>query len=219
VPYGLVRTVEPGALLTTAEAKLWLRVEVADDDALIDALVKAAVDYAETVTGRSLVTQTWRLTLDRFPGGLSAESTAAYRAAHAGERAPGAAVLEDQAIRLPRPRLIAVTALQYVDTAGVTQTLAATEYQVAGATEPARLLPAYGKVWPVTRWQAEAVTVTYTAGYGAAAAVPEGLRLAVKLILAHWYERREETVTGTIIAQIPLGAEALLRSYWTGEIA
>ena len=33
---------------------------------------------------------------------------------------------------------------------------------------------------------------------------------AILLIVAEWYQHRENTITGTIIAKIPLGAEQLL---------
>lgn len=38
----------------------------------------------------------------------------------------------------------------------------------------------------------------------------------VRLIVAHWYMNREEVVSGTTVAQIPLGAEALISQLrWT----
>ena len=54
--------------MSLTEAKLHLRVEVTDDDALITALISAARQYAETLTQRQFVTATWKLVLDSFPG-------------------------------------------------------------------------------------------------------------------------------------------------------
>ena len=57
--------VEPVSLL---EAKAHLRVDIPDDDALISALITAAGHYAETLTRRAFIAQSWKLVLDSFPG-------------------------------------------------------------------------------------------------------------------------------------------------------
>ncbi len=53
----------------------------------------------------------------------------------------------------------------------------------------------------------EPVTIDYTAGFGAAAAVPRDLRQAVLLLVAYWYENRDA------IASAPLTVERLVASY------
>ena len=70
-------------LITTAsalavslvEAKAHLRVDVADDDALITAYITAATEMAEQATGRAIMPQTWQLTLDAFPSALALTRT------------------------------------------------------------------------------------------------------------------------------------------------
>mgnify|MGYP000229230516 CR=1 FL=1 len=152
-------SVEP---VTLAEAKLHLRVDVADDDALITALITAARQRAEFITQRTLITTTWELSQDAF--GCS--------------------------LRLQYPRVIAVSALTYLDSAGVLQTLAPSEYIVDAASEPGQVVPGYGKTWPDTYAVPNAVKVRYTAGYGAtAASVPLAIRqwmlFAVGLMYAY----------------------------------
>ena len=50
--------------VTLAEAKAWCRIDAADEDALVVALIAAARLHVESVTGRALIEQQWRLTLD-----------------------------------------------------------------------------------------------------------------------------------------------------------
>jgi uncharacterized phiE125 gp8 family phage protein len=55
--------------VTRGEAKAHLRIETDEDDALIDGLIETATAHFDGwtgVLGRCLVTQTWRLKLDRF---------------------------------------------------------------------------------------------------------------------------------------------------------
>jgi len=65
---GLIRASGPSSEpVTLAEAKLRLRVDHNDEDALIGALIASARESAEHELGRSIIATTWVLTLDRFP--------------------------------------------------------------------------------------------------------------------------------------------------------
>lgn len=60
------------------------------------------------------------------------------------------------------------------------------------------------------------VKVTYVAGYGATDSfVPEVFKHAIKLMIGHFYENREEVVVGSGLtaSQIPLGVERLLNPH------
>jgi hypothetical protein len=72
------------------------------------------------------------------------------------------------------------------------QVMPATDYTVDLACEPARITPVFGKIWPITLPQIGAVTVTFDTGYGAASAVPEGLKSWIKLRVGSLYAHREE---------------------------
>ena len=168
--------------ITLAEAKLHLRVDSSDDDDLITAQISAAREYVEAATGRALVQRTVALRLDAFPAGD---------------------------IVLPLGRAVSVSSIGYIDTAGAAQTLAGGLYSADVNAQPARIAPAYGESWPSTRAQTAAVTVTFVAGYGAAAAVPAAAVVAIKLLVAHWYESREAVVVGTISGPLPMAVDAL----------
>lgn len=214
--YGLVRTVPPAEeVISLPEARLHLRVDADDvtQDSLIDSLRKAARKYVEDTLGRTLTLSTWQLTLDRFylPVGRDSwgwEDDHGYPYYDLGYNC--------SVIPLPRPPLLSVVSVRYVDTAGVLQTLAPAAYQADTTREPGRILPAYATVWPVPRIQPAAVTITFTAGYPTTADIPEGLKAAVRLLLAHWYEHREAAAE-TSLSELPLGVQALLGQHWHGS--
>ena len=65
LPRGLARVAGPAyEPLTLAEAKLYLRVDHADDDQAILRLIQSAREMAEEYLRRSLITQDWQLDLE-----------------------------------------------------------------------------------------------------------------------------------------------------------
>jgi uncharacterized phiE125 gp8 family phage protein len=178
--------VEP---LTLQEAKDWMRIDAATEDALIEVLIPAARRWAEGYARRALITQTWDLVLDCFP-------------------------VNPVEILLPMPTLQSVTSINYIDTAGASQLLDPAAYQVDTVGEPGRIAPAFGTVWPQTREQLNAVTIRFVAGYGVAAQdVPEGIRNGMLMLIAHMFERRESTVVGATATKVPMSAEWLVDPY------
>ena len=174
-------TQEPVSL---AEAKQHLRVDGGDDDLLIGSLITAARQAAETKTGRQLITARWKLVLDAFPGPSLMQS-----ATGASFSLPGHAIL------LAKCPVQAVVTIEYLDMNGTTQVIPASDYVLDVACEPARITPVFGKTWPPTLPQMGAVSVTFDAGYGAASAVPEGLKSWIKLRLGSLYAHREEVAS------------------------
>jgi len=153
--------------LTLAEAKSQVRETTSDRDTELTAMLGAAVaqlDGREGLLGRAMVTQTWELLLDAFPCGD---------------------------IELPLPPLQSVTSISYVDEDGATQTLATSVYGVDTTCEPGVVHLKYDQEWPATRDERNAVTIRFVCGYGAAAAVPERLKSAMKLHIADLDANRE----------------------------
>lgn len=187
----LKRTVAPEAPpVSLSEARLWLRLDGDAEDLLIDQLLTDATDYIEGPDGIGLAMaeQTWTYSLDAFPS----------------------------EIRIPLGPVLAVSSITYVDTDGAQQTLDPAEYQVDTSGRTARIRPAYGRSWPSTRGDMNAVVVTFTAGFDQ---VPGDLKRALFLLVGHWYVNREAVVTGPSAAEIPLAVEAILNKYRVGRIA
>ena len=176
--------------LSVAEAKSHLRVDITDDDTVIGEYISSARVFAEGVTRRAFVAQTWDYTLDRFPTG---------------------------AIKLPMQPVTSVSYVQYVDATGTTQTFTegtspdVTKYDVFTDGPRSTIVPKYNQVWPDTRDHPNVVTVRFVAGY---TTFPADLKQALRLLVGHQYENREAVIIGfTVIETLPLAVQSFLSPY------
>ena len=208
MPVSLQRV--PGTItepVSLDDMKNALRVDFTDDDALIGGLITAARYHAESLTGRSLVNQQWIYNLDNFPywcfaGGQYAPSLPAPSTWNNG--AMNTRWLEYVTIDIPRPPLVTLDSIKFIDQNYEQQTLDTSQYVVDTASEPARVLPAANLSWPVTAYVPNAVTLSFTAGYDS---VPEPIKVAIRLMVTNWYENRADSAT------VPKAAEYILSSY------
>lgn len=100
-----------------------------------------------------------------------------------------------------------ITHIKYYDADNVQQTLATTKYEVYkenGITK-IKILDA-----PVVYNRMDAIEIRMVCGYGAASAVPDAAKAAIKLTVGHLFEHREDVVIGTIVAKLDLGSQYLL---------
>jgi uncharacterized phiE125 gp8 family phage protein len=174
--------------VTQAEAQLWCKQDDDTDDDIFDSLIIGARDWVEQYTGRALINQTWTQIIDyRFPS----------------------------VITLPHPPLSSITSLAYTDTAGNAQTLTEdTDFIASTNQTPPILYEAWTKSWPSVRPVREAITVTYVAGYGAAAAnVPDVFKIAMRQLILHWYDQRPAVAIGTISKTLELTLSAILSAH------
>ena len=158
--------------VTTAEAKTWLHIDGSDEDTLIANLVKAYRKKVESWQRRALITQTWTLTADCFDDLKDASG----------------------ALIIPKPVLQSITSIAYIDTDGDSQTWSSALYSVDIASQPGRVTPIYGEVYPSTRNIPNAVTIVFIAGYGTAqSTVPEETKTAIKILVGCDLARGDET--------------------------
>lgn len=179
-----LHTAADGLALELGVVKAHLRVDHTTEDALIEALIGTATEWVETFTARALLTQTWDALYDRAPAVLL----------------------------LPKSPVASVTHVKYIDTNGTQTTWSSAEYQVDIASEPARIVPAYGYTWPAVRPQMHPWEVRYVCGYGAPDDIPMGIRQAMLLIIGHWFEHRESVADFQVFG-VPLASEHLLWRY------
>lgn len=164
IPWSLEHSSGPAfEPVTLAEVKAHGVIETDEDDGLLTGMIIAAREYLEAVLSRALIAQTWVLRLDRFPSG---------------------------SFHLPRPPLASITSLEYVNLAGVQQTLDPTAYQVDTKAHVGRVAPAYNTVWPPAKSVPNAVEVTYVSGWASRGAVPEPIREKLRALAVDLYRTR-----------------------------
>jgi uncharacterized phiE125 gp8 family phage protein len=176
--------VEP---LSLAEAKDYLRVEHADDDDVIAALIASARAHVEAATRRALITQTWRHSRDAWPR-------------------------DGRIAVLPAP-LKALVGARVYDQDGTPQEIDLESFVVDTVSAPGVVafppwsVPSPGRA-------VAGVELDVTVGYGDAAAdVPAPLALATRLLLAHWYEYRGVVAPNGATATLPMGVAELIAPY------
>jgi hypothetical protein len=193
--------------VTLAEAKLFGKIDVTDDDALITDLIAGARKALEERWDWSFVTQTWDYFLDTFPW----ESWAFPPGGGDPLLRPmqGIQLVGGAPILLPRQPIQSVTSVKYTDYLGVQSTVSSGDYtaDVTNNRQP-RIVPNIGKSWPVVTLQVlNAVVVRFVSGYGAASAVPEQAKLTIKKLVNYWYYNRENA--GTFPAWVDMDLESL----------
>ena len=170
--------------LSLDEAKAFLRVEHTDDDALIAALAAGSCIHVETQTRRALITQHWRLSFDGWP--------------------------EEGRIAIRPGPLQEITAARVYDFDG---NVRAIDLQSFALDLGASALAFAPWAMPQPGRLAAGIELDVTVGYGDAATdVPEPLRQAIRLLIAHWYENRGLAAIGTVTV-LPSTVAALIAPY------
>ena len=186
--------VEP---LTVAEAKLHLRVDISDDDAYIGTLITAAREWVEAYLDRTLITTQLILRAAEFP---------------------------TEELELARPPMVAsgtatAVVITYTLADTTTATLSTALYRVDRTSTPGNVAPIINGTWPSDVIEdANAVAVTYWAGYGpTSASVPATIRHAMLMLIGHWYESRSTVLVGVTSKPLEFAVESLLASNNWGQ--
>ena len=169
--------------VTLAEAKAWARIDGMDDDTILASLIGAARGAAEEFLRRSLITQTWKLTLDMscsrgydLPEGVyDLPVTALYGAL-------------PHTLGLPKGPVSAITSVTTYDLSNASSVFDPTNYRVDAAG--ARLILNSGAVWPGGLRPQGGTEIVYVAGYGTAANVPQPIKTGILIHVASLFEQR-----------------------------
>jgi len=180
--------VEP---LDVSEIKAHLRIDHSDEDDDLDTLIADVREALEREHWTQFCTATYDQYFDSFGDPMT----------------------------LRRPPVGTVASVKYTDTAGDEQTVAATVWEQGLVNKVGVVRLKYDQVWPSDkRSHPDSVVIRFTAGYGGAAAVPGGIRRAMKMFCEHLYDpARGRIVMNATVTKVPFAVEHLMQPYSFAE--
>lgn len=174
-------------MISTADLQDWMKADDADAP-MLRVLEEAAVKAAERITGRHLgvaAAQTEIIRFKNWPLALKSDPVSG-----------------------------AITSLSQWD--GSTYALIdASSYYVDGSFIWSNASFVYPPVIP----DPQRFQVVYQAGYTVDAGdadvwdAPDDIRMAVMLLVGHWFENRESVIVGTNAVEVPMTVQTLLSNY------
>ena len=193
-------TIEP---VTLQEVKEYLRVDDATDERVVRPFIDSARRFCEEHTGRALMTQTLKLSLDAFED--------SFDPLWEGLRTGPYMNNYKNYVVLPRSPVASVTHLKTFNDAGTATTFASANYVLDLAREPSRIVLKKGFTFPTDLRVANAIEVTYVAGYTSQYLVPEPIKLGIMQHIAYLYEHRGDMYNAS--APYPPMLKALYAPY------
>lgn len=174
--------VEP---ISLAQAKNWLRIDHADEDELVAALIASARLVVESASGRMLILQTWRLVMDEWPAGD---------------------------IVVPLAPVRQIIALRTLSTAGTGVPVPPSSYVASaiGGQGRVRFLSSP----PAPQRPIGGIEIDVEIGFSPnPQGVPETLKTAMRLLVARWYEQRGDVESDGAFECMPPAIAALIAPY------
>ncbi len=205
VPYLLERVSGPSSEpITLAEMKLHLRTFASDtdEDDLISALITSAREWVENYTGRALMDQSWRITIN---GGFTINQSAGDNGWWPASSITGWGWwLQRREILLRKSPLISITSFVTVDAAGAETAVDAATYALTERDSKWPRIAGLNSEY----WTGSTLKVEFRAGYSdATLSPPEGAEVvpvrfiqAMKLHAEAHYDRDERMMEKLLMA-------------------
>tara|TARA_R110000868_G_scaffold260927_1_gene519043 strand:+ start:3457 stop:4041 length:585 start_codon:yes stop_codon:yes gene_type:complete len=149
--------------ITLSEAKKQCELSPTDTahDDHLVLLIQAAREQWERDTDSVCLTQTWSVTAECF----------------------------GDEFYLPKRPIQSITHLKYYDSGNTLTTLGTDVYSLNPAERSVELK--YLQYWPDSVYRWDAITITYVCGYTTAALVPAIYKMAMRLLVGHYFENRD----------------------------
>lgn len=175
-------TAEP---MTLADIKAHLRLDGPEEDVLLTSLIVTAREHLERETGLCLITQSWRLYLDRWP--------------------------KDGIVRIEKSPVRVIDAVTIYEADGPAVEVPLEDHLLDGEARPARL---WLKNPPAPGQSINGIEIDFSAGFGEAGAdVPDTLKRAMSIHVGHMFAFRGIVSPDQQPAGIPDGYDRLIAPY------
>ena len=152
-----------GEVVTVAALKEWAKIDNAAEDSTLLRLIRAATQYAEDYTWRAFLEREYLLTIDVWPA--------------------------SGVLLLPRPPALEVKRIYTVDDDGVETDFSPLNYRLDQGEGRGRVV-LNGRDIPIGDRADRGIGIEYTAGYGGAEDVPDGIALGILAWATVGYESR-----------------------------
>ena len=205
--------VEP---ITLADVKAHLRIDTGDEDALLQSLILTSRLHIEVALGLALIQQTWSCFFDRWPALQDARGAPLQPAGVVFTVADPRARLDaaSDAVMLPIHPIQSVDAIRVYAEDGTFAALPLDGFSIDRASNPARVVRQFSTATPTPGRRVNGIELSVTAGFGPNPSdVPASIRLALLMLVAHWYEHRDPGEIGSAAAKVPQLISALLSPY------
>jgi uncharacterized phiE125 gp8 family phage protein len=147
------------------EVKAHSRIDLDDDDLLIQSKILAVRQMYEQIYNQSVITQTWTMFLDWLP---------------------------IDCIEIFKRPIQSITSVKWLDAIGTPSTIDPALYWVDLNARPPRIIKTINAVWPYVQPRPSAVAVEFVAGYGDKREdVPENVLCYLLHKVGDFYEHRE----------------------------
>ena len=189
--------VEPVLL---SDVKLFLKIDGNEEDSLLSSLMASSRRAVEEYIKAALITQSWKLTMDRFP---------CEEDFRRDERWSLLERCEQYAIQLPRQPIQSIESIKTTGRDGTQSTVAPETYTLDQSN--GRVLLNDGFSWPTDLRDFAAVEIVTLNGYGDdGGEVPEPINQAIVQYTCAMYCDRT-------CADLPAGCKSLLSPYMSAE--
>lgn len=171
--------------VTTSEIKNYCRINTSADDVEIDGMIKAARDSIEDETGIVMVQQTYEYQISALINGM----------------------------RLPIGPLNSLDSVEYYDENNNLKTLSSNSYRVYNNDRIAyfNLTDNYDKPSDIGD-RSYPWIITFKAGWSSSKDVPDRLKVAIKMLVCHWYDWRGVAVNASM-SHIPQAIDRIISQY------
>lgn len=199
-------TAPSGQLVTTAEQKMYSRIDGNLEDSLIDQMIKASTKQCEQFVRGGFLTRTWKQSEDYGENQNLFEAgwPLGFIKLIGGEFA----------IEIKNTHVTSIQTVTFYDISNNATVISNILYRLdrPDSDQPSRLVFNLGTQIGFNSRQFTQYEIAYTAGYANTGAVPEDIKLAVMATVQAWYEVRET------MGQIPDWAKQVLRNYRVIEL-